>query len=141
MKISKYTFLFALLIIPLLSLGCEKTIDEEIVKPIEGMHNQKDQITLKAAVANVQQVRSTLMMYAAGSANSGYSKDSQVYDYRSLRETLPPESLPVNMADLKWDPASGIEYSSDGDSFSLQVRAMTARKEAITATESGVSWR
>ena len=109
MKISKYTLLLALLIIPLLSLGCEKTIDEEIVKPIEGMHNQKDQFTLKAAVANVQQVRSTLMMYAAGSADSGYPRDSQVYDYRSLRDILPPESLPANMADLKWDPASGIE--------------------------------
>lgn len=137
----KTVFLIFLLVILSLPLGCEKTIDEEVIKPVENMYSQKDEVILKAAVANVQQVRSTLMMYAAGSADSGYPKGSQVYDYNSLREILPPESLPANMADLKWDPASGINYSSDGASFTLQVRAMTGKKEAITATESGVSWR
>ena len=134
-------FLITMFLILSLPLGCEKTIDEEIVKPIEGMHNQKDETTLKAAVANAQHVRSSLLMYAVNSADNEYPRETEVYDYGSLREILASASLPQNMADLKWNPASGIQYSSDGASFSLQVTAMTVRKEVITATESGVSWK
>lgn len=141
MKPFKTVYLFTLLITLSLPLGCEKTIDEEVIKPVGGMYSQKDKVVLKAAVANAQQVRSALMMYAAGSVDSEYPRDTQVYDYNSLREILASESLPANMADLKWDPASGINYSSDGASFSLQVRAMTKNKELITATASGVTWR
>jgi len=141
MRKLKPIFLCTLLLILSLPLGCEKTIDEEVLKPIEGMHNQKDEVVLKAAVANAQQVRGALMIYAAVSAGSGYPGDTQVYDYSSLREILSSESLPQKMADLKWDPASGFEYSSDGASFAFRIRAMTGKKETITATESGVSWR
>ena len=141
MKVFKAAFLCTLFLILFLPLGCERTIDEEIVKPIEGMHNQKDEVTLKAAVANAQHVRSSMLMYAANSADSGYPVDTEVYDYSSLKEVLVSASLPADMADLKWNPASGIQYSSDGSSFSLQVTAMTARKETITATENGVEWK
>ena len=141
MKIFKPVFLCCLLIILTFPLGCEKTIDEEMIKPVENMYSQKDEVVLKTAIANVQQVRSALMMYAAGSVDSEYPRDTQLYDYSSLREMLASESLPANMADLKWDPVSGINYSYDGASFSLQVRAMTKNKELITATASGVTWR
>ncbi|NOY87162.1 MAG: hypothetical protein GXP52_07680 [Deltaproteobacteria bacterium] len=140
MKTFKTALLCILLITFSLSLGCEKTMDEDVVQPVKSMYNQKDTTMLKTAVANVRQVRSALMMYAAGSADSEYPKDTQVYDYDSLRKILASKSLPPDMADLMWDPAPGINYSSDGASFSLQVRALTKKNEIITATASSVKW-
>ena len=139
MKIFRTVLLCALLIILSLPLGCEKTIEEEVIQPIESMYDQKDAAVLEAAVTNVRQVRSALMRYPVNSADNEYPKDTQVYDYDSLREILASESLPLDMADLMWDPASGINYTSDGISFSLQVRAMTKKNETITATASGVT--
>ncbi len=139
MKLFKTVLLFMLLIILSLPLGCEKMIEEEVIQPVERMYDQKDAAVLEAAVANVRQVRSALMRYPVVSADNEYPKDTQVYDYDSLREILATESLPLDMADLMWDPASGIVYSSDGVSFSLQVRAMTKKSELITATARSVT--
>ncbi len=139
MKIYKTVLLCTLLTILSLPLGCEKTIEEEVIQPIESMYDQKDVAVLEAAVANVRQVRSALMRYPVNSVDNEYPRDTQLYDYDSLREILVSESLPPDMADLMWDPASGINYSSDGISFSLQVRAMTKKNELITATARGVT--
>ena len=136
----KNTVLCGLVIGFSLVLGCGKTMDKDVVQPVKSMYNQEDAAALKTAVANVRQVRTALMTFAAGSANSEYPGISDVYDYQSLREILPSANLPQDMADLKWDPASGIDYSSDGVSFTLRVRALTKKQEAITATVSGVTW-
>ena len=118
MKIFKTVLLGTLLIILFLPLGCEKMIEEEVIQPIESMYDQKVVAVLQTAVANVRQVRSALMRYAVGSVDNEYPRDTQVYDYDSLREILASESLPPDMADLMWNPASGFNYSSDGASFS-----------------------
>jgi len=140
MKILKTALLFTMLLILSLSLGCEKTIEEEVIQPIESMYGQKDAAALEAAVANVQMIRSALMRYPVISAENEYPRDTQVYDYDSLREILVSANLPTDMADLMWDPASGINYSSDGLFFSFQVRAMTKNNEVITAAANGVKW-
>ncbi len=140
MKIFKTASLCALLIVFSLVVGCGKTMDKDVVQPVKSMYSQEDATVLKTAVTNVRQVRSALMTFAAGSANSEYPGDTQVYDYDSLREILPSASLPQDIADLKWDPAAGINYSSDGASFTLQVRALTKKNKLITATAAGVKW-
>ncbi len=141
MRKFKTVFLCSLFIILFLPLGCGKTIDEEVIQPVERMYNQKEEVVLKTAVANARQVRSALMMYASGSVDNEYPRDTEVYNYDSLREILASANLPQDMADLKWDPASGINYFSDGASFTLQVVAMTRKKEVVTATASGVTLR
>jgi hypothetical protein len=138
MKIYEHILLCTLLLIFSLLLGCEKTVDEDVVQPIESMYGQKDAAAMEAAVANVQMVRSALMRYPAVSMENEYPRDTQIYDYDSLREILVSANLPTSMADLMWDPAFGINYSSDGLSFSFQVRAMTKNNAVITATERGV---
>lgn len=140
MKTCKNTLLCAVLIIFSLPLGCGKTMDEDVVQPVKSMYNQKDATALKTAAANVRQVRSALMIYAANSANSEYPSDTDVYDYQSLGEILPSANLPQDIAGLMWDPADGIKYSSDGVSFTFKVRALTKKSEIITATVAGVKW-
>ena len=140
MKILKIVLLCSLLLTLFIPLGCDKAIEEEVIKPIEGMYDQKDAAALEAAVTNVRQVRSGLMRYPAVSADNEYPSDIQVFNYDTLRETLTSENLPPNMADLMWDPAFGINYSSDGLSFTFQVRALTKKSELITATTNGVKW-
>ena len=140
MKKFNTVLLCTLLLIFSLPLGCEKTIEEEVVQPVERIVAQKDDAILEAAVSNVRQVRSGLMRYPAVSADNEYPSDIQVFNYDTLRETLTSENLPPNMADLMWDPAFGIDYSSDGLSFTFQVRALTKNNEVITATARGVEW-
>ena len=139
MKILKAVLLCPLLLtLPLLPLGCGNAVEEEVIKPIEHMVEQKDVAVLATAVTNVRQVRSGLMRYPAVSVDNEFPKDTQVVDYDTLREILVSENLSPDMANLMWDPAYGIRYSSDGLSFTFQVQALTRERELITATMRGV---
>lgn len=117
--------------------GCEKTVDEGVVQPVKAMHDQKEAASFQAAVSNVRTVRSALMRYPALSSDNLYPSDTLITDYHSLREVFADEGLPGDMADLLWDPFYGIRYTSDGYTFTFQVKAAGDGK-LITATPNGV---
>ena len=134
---SNLIFVFLPLTLLFLFPACEKTIDEEVIKPVEMMVGQKGKAASLAAVANAQNVRSALMRYPAISPSNEYPGDMDIYDYDTLRQTLSDAGLPQNMAELMWDPAHGINYRSDGTSFNLEVKALSG--ETIVATPGGVT--
>ena len=119
--------------------GCEKTIDEDVIKPIEMMVGQKSAAAAQVAVSNVNNVRAALMRYPAVSPSNEYPGDMDLYDYSTLREILADANLPADMTELMWDPAYGIIYRSDGYTFTFEVRALSGDRETITATVNGVS--
>ncbi len=119
--------------------ACERTIEEEVIKPIEMMYGQKNVATALAAESNVRTVRAALMRYPATSPTNKYPGDMDIYDYRTLREVLADENLPPDMTELMWDTGFGINYRSDGYTFTFEVRALTAGRETITATPNGVT--
>jgi len=110
-----------------------------VIKPVEMMVGQKSAAAVQAALSNVQTVREALMRYPAISPSNRYPGDTQIYDYGTLREVLANENLPPDMADLMWDPAYGVVYSSDGYTFTFAVRALSGERETITATPGGVT--
>jgi hypothetical protein len=130
------TLVFAILAV--LVCGCERTIEEEVVQPIEAIYGQKSAASLEAAVANVRIVRSALMRYPATSSDNLYPDDMVITGYDSLREILTDENLPVDMGELLWDPSYGIRYMSDGYGFTFEVHALSGGK-VITATPRGVT--
>ncbi len=130
-----FHFLFSIfIIIP----ACEKTVEEEVIKPIEMMYGQKNVATALAAESNVRTVRAALLRYPTTSPTNHYPGDMDIYDYRTLRDVLPDENLPSDMAELMWDPAFGVTYRSDGYTFTFEVRALSADGEIITATPGGI---
>ena len=129
--------LLLLLSVTAMVLGCERTVEEEVVQPIESMHGQKEVASLETAVANIRTVRSALMRYPATSSENLYPDNMTVTDYDSLREVLADENLPFNIETLLWDPSFGISYISDGYTFTLEVKALSGGK-MITATPNGV---
>jgi hypothetical protein len=132
-------FVSILLIMMSFTWGCERTIEEEVIRPLEAIYEQKGAASLETAVSNVRMVRAALMRYPATSPENLYPGDMEIYDYESLRKILPDENLPADMAELFWDPSYGITYLSDGYSFTLEVRALTKKREIITATPGGVT--
>jgi len=132
-------FILAPLTFFLVFTACEKTIDEEVIQPIEMMVGQKSAAAVQVAVSNVNNVRAALMRYPAVTPSNEYPGDMDIFDYNSLRETLAQASLPADMAELMWDPAYGIIYRSDGYTFTFQIRALSGDRETITATVNGVS--
>jgi hypothetical protein len=131
-----FHFLFSILFI---FPACERTIEEEVIKPIESMYGQKDVARALAAESNVRTVRAALMRYPATSPSNQYPGDMDIYDYGTLREVLADENLPPDMTELMWDAGFGVTYTSDGYSFTLQVKALTTGRETITATPNGVT--
>ena len=121
--------------------GCEDAVEKEVIKPVEDMFKGRERAVLETAVANVRGVRMTLMRYPATSPDDLYPTDAEIFDYESLREVLSDANLPVDMAEVKWDPDSGIDYSSDGYTFTVSTRALTVNGESITATIRGVEVR
>ena len=138
---NRFTRYLAITILPLslflIFTACEKTLEEEVIKPIERMYGQKSIATSQAAVSNVQTVRAALMRYPAISSANEYPGEMEIFDYGSLRDVLADENLPPDMVELMWDPANGITYISDGYSFTFQVRSVSG--ETITATTNGVT--
>jgi hypothetical protein len=119
--------------------SCDRTVEEEVIKPVELMYGQKNVAADQAAATNVQTVRAALMRYPATSPSGQYPGDMDIYDYGSLRETLSDANLPQNIAELMWDPAYGITYRSDGSTFTFEVRALTKDREIISATPGGIT--
>jgi hypothetical protein len=140
---SRYRFYLIFTLLPfsffLLLSGCEKTMEEEVIKPIEMMVGQKSAAAAQAAIANVRTVRAALMRYPATSPTNQYPGDVDIYDYRTLREVLADENLPPDMAELMWDAGFGITYRSDGYTFTFEVRAISADGEIMTATPGGIT--
>jgi len=119
--------------------SCDRTVEEEVIKPVELMYGQKNAAADQVAATNVQTVRAALMRYPATSPSGQYPGDMDIYDYGSLRETLSDANLPQNIAELMWDPAYGITYRSDGSTFTFEVRALTKDREIISATPGGIT--
>ncbi len=117
-----------------LSPGCGNSGISSDSNPIVDAHRGKDKATLLAATTNVRTVRSALMGYLAQSADGRYPQTFDIYEFDDLRRLLPQANLPPDMTTLKWDPAGGIQYDSDGTTFSFSVTALTSNKETITAT-------
>jgi hypothetical protein len=139
-KLKPYiSFTLLSLSIFLLLTGCEKTMEEDVIKPIEMMVRQKSAAAAQVAVSNVNNVRAALMRYPAVSPSNEYPEDMDLYDYSTLREILADANLPADMTELMWDPAHGITYRSDGYSFTFEVRALSGDRETITATVNGVT--
>jgi hypothetical protein len=135
----KTTLLVSLLFIaPAILWGCERTIEEDVIKPIEAINKLKNPASLEVAVSNVRIVQAALMRYPVTSSENLYPPDMEIPNYDSLREILPDESLPLDMADLMWDPSYGIVYMSDGYTFTFKIRTVTEERHIITATPSGV---
>lgn len=110
-----------------------------MIKPIEMMYGQKSVAAALAAETNVRTVRAALMRYPATSPTNQYPGDMDIYDYRTLREVLADENLPAEMTELMWDAGIGIKYTSDGNSFTFQVKALSGERETITATPKGIT--
>jgi len=123
----------------LLFSGCEKAVEEEVIKPIEMMYGQKNIATAEAAISNVRTVRAALMRYPALSESNEYPGEMEMFNYDSLREVLVDENLPPDMTELMWDPSFGFTYRSDGYTFTFEVRALSGEREIITATPGGVT--
>ena len=119
--------------------ACQRTVEEEVIKPVQSMYGQKDAAAGQTAISNVRTVRAALMRYPAVSPSNQYPGDMEIYDYESLREVLADEYLPPDMGELMWDPAYGISYRSDGYTFTFEVRALDREGTVITATPSGVT--
>jgi len=141
MNRSKLHFAMSLLTISFLLIfsACEKTVEEEVIKPIEMMYGQKNVATALAAESNVRTVRAALLRYPTTSPTNQYPGDMDIYDYRTLRDVLPDENFPPDMAELMWDPAFGVTYRSDGYTFTFEVKALSADGEIITATPGGIT--
>ena len=131
-----FYFLLSILII---TPACERTMEEDVIKPIEMMYGQKSVAAALAAETNVRTVRAALMRYPATSPTNQYPGDMDIYDYRTLREVLADENLPAEMTELMWDAGIGIKYTSDGNSFTFQVKALSGERETITATPKGIT--
>jgi len=140
MNRSKLYFAMSLLTISFLLIfsACEKTIEEEVIKPIEAMYGQKGVAATLAAETNVRSVRAALMRYPVVSPSNQYPSEMAIFDYGSLREVLVDENLPSEMTELMWDAGFGITYTSDGHSFTFQIKALTTGGETITATPKGI---
>jgi len=134
---SRRLFALFLLVLAVLASGCERTVGEEAVGPIEGIYSRKGAASLEAAAANARMVRASLMRYPATSPDNLYPPDTAIVDYDSLREVLTDANLPADMGQLMWDPFYGIRYTSDGYTFTFEVRALSGDK-AIFATPDGV---
>jgi len=119
--------------------SCQNAVEEDVIKPVETMYGQKGVAADLAAFTNVQTVRAALMRYPATHPSGRYPGDMDIYDYPSLRETLPEANLPGDMAELMWDPAYGIRYRSDGSSFTFEAKALSGEREVLTATPGGVT--
>ena len=134
---------FTVFILPISFLlvfaACERTIEEDVIKPIEMMVGQKSAAAAQVAVSNVNNVRAALMRYPAVSPSNEYPGDMDLYDYSTLREILADANLPADMTELMWDPAYGIVYRSDGYTFTFEVRALSGEREILTATPNGVT--
>ncbi len=117
-----------------LSPGCGNSGQSSNSNPVVEAHRGKDKATLQAAAANVRTVKSALIGYRGQSVDGLYPRTFDVYEYDDLRRLLPQANLPPDMAALKWDPAAGIQYDSDGTTFTFSVTALTSNKETITAT-------
>lgn len=131
-QIMTILFIFAALV-----PGCERTVEQEVIQPIKAMHGQKEAASLEAALANVRIVRSALMRYPVISSENLYPADTAITGYDSLRDVLTDENLPGDMSDLMWDPSYGVRYTSDGYTFTFQVKTAGDGK-VITATTNGV---
>jgi hypothetical protein len=123
----------------LISSSCQRTVEEEVIKPIESIYGQKNVVTAETAVSNVRTVRAALMRYPALSPSNEYPGEMQIFNYDSLREVLVDENLPPDMNELMWDPGFGITYRSDGYTFTFEVKALHGEGEIITATPKGVT--
>jgi len=123
----------------LLFSSCERTVEEEVIKPVESMYGQKNIATAEAAISNVRTVRAALMRHPALSAFNEYPGEMEIFDYDSLRKVLVDENLPPDMSELMWDPGYGINYRSDGYTFTFEVKALSGDSEIITATPGGVT--
>ena len=102
--------------------GCEKTVEEDIIQPVEMMVGQKSKAANLAAETNVQTVRAALQRYPSTSPTNQYPGDMDISDYDTLRELLAGENLPDSMDELMWDPAYEVRYESDGYTFTFEVR-------------------
>ena len=119
--------------------SCQRTVEEEVIKPVEMMVEQKAAATAETAVLNVRTVRAALMRYPAVSPSNQYPGEMEIFSYDSLRGVLADENLPPDMSELMWDPAYGVTYRSDGYTFTFEVKAISADGEIITATPGGVT--
>ncbi len=132
--ISRGVILMLLAVGIALSPGCGDSGISSDSNPIVDAHRGKDKATLLAATTNVRAVRSALMGYLSQSADGRYPQTFDIYEFDDLRRLLPQANLPPDMTTLKWDPAGGIRYDSDGTTFSFSVTALTSNRETITAT-------
>jgi hypothetical protein len=117
--------------------ACDRTLEEEVIKPIEMMVGQKSVAAAQAALSNMQMVRAALMRYPAVSPSNEYPGEMDIYDYSTLRQVLADANLPPDMTELMWDTAHGITYRSDGYTFTFEARALSG--ETLTATPGGVT--
>jgi hypothetical protein len=117
--------------------GCEKTVEEDVIQPIEMMAGQKSAAASLAAESNVRIIRAALLRYPAASSTNQYPGDMDIYDYETMRELLADENLPASIGELMWEPAYGVRYHSDGYTFTFQVKALSG--ETITATPEGIT--
>ena len=133
-------FIFTFTLLPLTFLlvfsGCEKTVEEDVIQPVEMMFGQKSAAASLTAESNVRAIRSALLRYPAASPTNQYPGDMDIYDYETLREQLAYENLPASIGELMLDPAYGVRYHSDGYTFTFEVRTLTG--ETITATPEGI---
>ena len=116
------------------SLGCGSKGSSSDSNPVVQAYKGKDKAALQVAAANVRSVKSALMGYVSQSADGLYPQTFDIYEYDDLRKLLPQANLPPSMAALKWDASSGIQYESDGTTFTFSVTALTSNRETITAT-------
>ncbi len=122
-----------------LSPGCGNSGVSSDSNPVIDAYRGKDKATLLAAATNVRAVKSALIGYRAQSADGLYPQTFDIYEFDDLRRLLPQANLPPDMTALKWDPAAGIQYDSDGTTFSFSVTALTSNRETITATPQDVT--
>ena len=118
--------------------ACGRTIEEEVISPLGSLVEQKTAASMETSVINVRTVRAALMRFPVNSPDNLYPDDRDVFDYESLRNTLTDENLPPDMSKLMWDPSYGVVYSSDGYTFTFEVRAF-GNDGIITATPGGVA--
>ena len=118
--------------------ACERTVEEEVIAPLESLVEQKSAASLETSVINVRTVRAALMRFPVNSPENLYPDDRDVFDYESLRYTLTDENLPPDMSELMWDSSYGVVYHSDGYTFTFEVRAL-GNGGIISATPGGVA--
>ncbi len=131
--------LILLIAVMAIFLGCGNSGQSSNSNPVVEALRGKDKATLQAAAANVRTVKSALIGYQAQSSDGLYPRTFDIYGYDDLRKLLPQANLPLSMDALKWDPTAGIQFDSDGTTFSFSVTALTSNKETITATPQEVT--